>query len=228
MFFDDKAYGDDYDAVSRMCNLQKGDIFIDIGANTGQEIEYFASRDLTVDSYEPHPELFNFLKSKYSGYSNITLNNAAVYNSNCYKILYFKKPPKDNDDWFLGDGGATLVNRKKNIPGRHGAEVRCIDIVDVLNKILSWRGRPSEALAVDSNLRQDKLKILKIDVEGAEYHILKRLIETNMIGIPQFIFFEDHSHKMYYNAEFDQNEFDQNKKYVEMFVKNNDFKFYRW
>ena len=161
IFHNDKEYGNDYDAVMHMCKLQEGDIFIDIGSHIGQEIEYFASRGLNIDSYEPHPEIYKFLKSKYSGYKNITLNNVAVYDSNCYKTLYFKNAPKDDDNsWFLGDGGSTLVDRKEGITGLYGTEVKCIDIVDILNKILN-----------DNNLQQNKIKILKIDVEGAEYHL---------------------------------------------------------
>ena len=100
--------------------------------------------------------------------------------------MYFKNAPQDNADWFLDDGGSTLVNRKEGISGLYGAKVKCVDIVDVLNKILS-----------DKRFQQNKIKILKIDVEGAEYHILKRLIKSNMIEVPEFIFFEDHSHRMY-------------------------------
>ena len=118
----------------------------------------------------------------------ITDDDSLYYFTGYYNFLHmdFARPtiliiPKDDDSWFLDDGGSTLVDRKEGITGLYGAEVKCIDIVDVLNKILN-----------DNNLQQNKIKILKIDVEGAEYHILKRLIETKTIEIPQFIFFEDH------------------------------------
>ena len=77
IFCDDKPYSCDYESVANLCKIKKGDIFIDIGANLGQEIEYFARRGLFLDSYEPHPVLYKNLKEKYLGYSNITLNNVS-------------------------------------------------------------------------------------------------------------------------------------------------------
>ena len=138
-----------------------------------------------------------------------------MYSKNCNKTLYFKNRPKNTDDWFLDDGGSTLIDRKEGIDGSYGTEVRCVDIVDVINKSLK--------LLNEKGLDRSRIKILKIDVEGAEYHILKRLIKSGMIEVPQFIFFEDHSHRMYLNDEFDEN-----KEYVKRFVKDNNFKFYQW
>ena len=43
LFCDEKEYGDDYDAVFKLCQLKKNDLFIDIGANLGQEIEYLSN-----------------------------------------------------------------------------------------------------------------------------------------------------------------------------------------
>jgi len=223
IFYDEKKYGEDYDAVNKLCKIQKGDIFIDVGSNIGQEIEYFARLGLHLDSYEPHPELFKYLKLKYSGYSNITLNNIAVYNDNCFKTLYFKKSPPelldpqfDDKKWALTDGGSTLIKEKANVGGRYGASVRCVDIVDVINKVCN------SLKNTDRKTKNYPIKILKIDVEGAEYHILRRMIETNTVFIPKFIFFEDHSRKVR------SDEFNYNKKFVYEFIRKNKFKFYKW
>ena len=39
-------------------------------------------------------------------------------------------------------------------------------------------------------------KILKIDVEGAECRILRKLIHENVIGLVEHIFVETHDHKI--------------------------------
>ena len=40
---------------------KNNDVFIDLGANLGQEIEYFSRLSLNIHSYEPHPYFFNKL-----------------------------------------------------------------------------------------------------------------------------------------------------------------------
>ena len=51
IFYDKKPYGDDYEAVVKLCDLKKGDIFIDIGANTGQEIDFFQKKGLVIKKF---------------------------------------------------------------------------------------------------------------------------------------------------------------------------------
>ena len=215
LFCDEKEYGDDYDAVFKLCQLKKNDLFIDIGANLGQEIEYFSDQGLRVDSWEPHPELYKHLQLKYEACENVTLNNAAVFDSNSNKTLYFREDPHErigkmgtphgfvkNEVW--NDIGSTLIPEKQGISGMWGCEVQCVDIVDIIKKA------------------DNQVKILKIDVEGAEYHILRRLIETNLIHVPEFVFFEDHARKV------NTLEFSENKNFVQDFVASTNFKFYIW
>ena len=184
MFCEVKEYGALYDDVVKLTGLQAGDVFIDIGANLGQEIEYFSNLAVTIDSYEPHPYFFKKLVEKYSNLPNVTLNQIAVSNVNKKANFYFKKP---SHMWSENhtSGGASLIWQKVKVSnqGRECIEVTCEDIVDIVS-------------------RHDKIKILKIDIEGAEYSVLKRLIETNLIEKPEFLFFEDHSRKIANVPEF--------------------------
>ena len=202
MFFDEKFFGIDYAEVVTMCNLKKGDVFIDAGSNLGQEIEYFKDLGITLDSYEPHPYFFEKIKKEYGNLENVTLNNKAVWINNQRKNFFFKKDPRS---WGANysSGGASLLKEKENLPGTFGCVVECVDVADIIQK-------------------HDRIKILKIDVEGAEYHLLRRLISKGLIGKPEFIFFEDHSRKV------KSEEFRENKQFVQNYVDLEGIKFYNW
>jgi len=202
VFFDKKSFGADYTEVVTMCNLKAGDIFIDAGSNLGQEIEYFKDLGVILDSYEPHPYFFEKIKKEYGNLENVTLNNKAVWIKNQRKNFFFKKDPAawgDNHS----SGGASLIKEKANLQGTFGCESECVDIADIIQK-------------------HDHIKVLKIDVEGAEYHLLRRLISKDLINKPEFIFFEDHSRKV--NSE----EFRENKQFVQNYVDLTGIKFYNW
>ena len=196
----DVTYGipENFREVVRITDIKKGDVFLDLGANVGQEIEFFGALGVNMHSYEPHPFNFGILEEKYKHTKNVELYNKAVWVDNCQRMLYFKYPASTQKI----DEGATLIfGKTSNCNEAH--MVDCIDICDVVNKL-------------------ENIKILKIDVEGAEYHLLKRLIEKDLILKPEFIFAEDHSRKM------TNKEFSENQKFVQNFAIENKIKIFRW
>lgn len=201
MYFDNKMYGESIHELESLCNLKAGDVFVDCGANLGQEIDFFNGSGIIFDSYEPHPYFYNKIIKRFGDNPNVTINNLAVWINDETLNFFFKKPVAEWGDNHRS-GGASLV-RKTNHRGEM-TSVKCIDIVDIINK-------------------HEKIKILKIDIEGAEYKVIKRLIDTGLINKPEFIFFEDHERKIVNNPEFLSD-----KKDVQEFVNNTDFKFYNW
>lgn len=211
----------------KMCNVDLEfyepykDVFIDVGTNAGQEIDFFMQYNIFIDSYEAHPKTYEYLCNKYRGditfdsitkskvlknnYADFSITNAPVWKCSENKIFYFKEPP--NTKYFgHGDGGSTLMGTEKiTVSSRYGLNMKTIDIVDVINK---WK--------------EHNIKILKLDVEGAEYHILKRLIDEDLIFKPEYIFFEDHGEKI------DSEEFFRLRDFVLDFKEKNNLKFYKW
>jgi FkbM family methyltransferase len=224
LFADNIIYGppNDLRNVINLCKIQPtcNDVFIDIGSRCGEEIDFFTQYGMTIDSFEAHPITFDFLCNKYRGevtlnkeiQKNVLINqsltfsitNAAVWNSQEEKIFYFKESP-NSVYWGHHDGGSTLMGSKSTISTTSGCKVQTIDIADIIR---SWNHK--------------KIKILKIDAEGVEYHLLKRLIDTGLIFKPEFIFFEDHGEKI--NSE----EFFKLKEFVLDFKEKNNLKFYKW
>jgi len=201
IFFDSKPYSCFRDEVVKLCNLKKDDVFVDCGSNLGQEIDSFLDEGVIFDSYEPHPYFYKKLDLKYKNHERISLTNKAVWINSLNLEFYFKKPIKEWGDNHVS-GGASLL-RKTNHRGEN-VSVDCIDIVDVVKK-------------------HEKIKILKLDIEGAEYKVLRRLIETGLIDKPEFIFFEDHEAKV-----INKKDFIKDKRVVEKFVNDTKFKFYNW
>ncbi|MEN9679033.1 MAG: hypothetical protein RLZ57_162 [Actinomycetota bacterium] len=163
---------------SRFNNL----LFIDIGANIGQEIKTISEFaklkkfDYKILSFEPVPELFNFLQDEYSELideQKLEIFQCAIGKSGT-RDLYLK-----NEDLKLNDG-SSLISKKTNT-----SKYR----IQVITKELDW-------FLSRLNLNNFSHKILKIDAEGSEYEILQNLINKEYIQIFDYIFVEDHFKKI--------------------------------
>lgn len=157
-------------------------LFIDIGANQGQEIEEIIKLsahfefDFYILSFEPVPELFELISKKFArNIQNKTLevNQLAIGKSN-KKKLYLKDCSLNNND------GSSTYKSKSNVSKKY---------IEIKTKNLSQ---------ILSGLEIEKYShvILKIDAEGSEYDILSDLVKNNYINIFSYILFEDHFRKM--------------------------------
>ena len=77
----------DLNGISKL-NISPNSSCIDIGANTGQSIEYFKSKFKSIHAFEPYKENYMYLKNKYKKYRNIKIYNFAIGNKNETKNLY--------------------------------------------------------------------------------------------------------------------------------------------
>ena len=185
------------DLVSR-CDLKSGEVFIDLGANLGQELEVLAPMGVEVHSFEPHPELFKVIEKTYGSYSNVSLHQAAAWVCNDYRCLFFKNSKQQVN------GGATLVGEKTNINTNLNERVRCVDIAEYILSL----SKP--------------IKVLKIDVEGSEYDLLEHLLNKEVLSDVEFIYCEDHSRKCLHP------EWVEKKAKVLEELRNNNITIYPW
>jgi len=143
----------------------------DVGSNKGQYLklveQYLKEDEFSVHCFEPHSESYNYLKSINKN-ENVNLNNVAIAESLGEKRLYFNEK-----DTTL----ACLTKRRLehfNIELNNSESVK----VDTLDNYC------------DKN-NIDKIHLLKIDVEGHEYNVLKgsvKMFEENKIEIVTFEF----------------------------------------
>jgi FkbM family methyltransferase len=156
--------------------LKPGDIFIDCGANTGQETIPALEKGAIVYAFEPHPEAFAALQKNVGKNNNAHLINRGVWDKQTKIKLYMHQNHDKNA--LTWSQGASLVSEKDNINPESYVEVEVVDLADFIESL------------------KTPIKAIKIDVEGVEFDILEKLIATKAYKNVETILVETHSKKM--------------------------------
>lgn len=137
----------EFDVIRR--HLRPGDIACDIGANKGSFTYWLSSwcRDGRVIAFEPQPELARSLADvcRKTGLRNVTVEAKAVYSHS------------DRKDLFVPTGhqqGASLVRKTLEADSFTSISVQLVSLDEYFDE-------------------HEKVGLLKIDAEGAEFEILK-------------------------------------------------------
>jgi FkbM family methyltransferase len=154
--------------------LRPGDIAIDCGANLGAITRILAAGGATVHAFEPNPDAFGVLRAAVGAMPNVHLHAAAVLDAPGQMTLHLHMNYDRNPERF--SSGSSLIAEKRNVDGARGVDVQVIDLVAFI------AGLPGP------------VKLLKIDIEGAEYAILHALIDRGVIDRVARIFVETHAH----------------------------------
>ena len=133
--------------------LNRGDCFVDVGANIGL-MSIFASQCVgnsgKILAFEAHPETHELLQE------NIALNH--IENIDTFNFALGNEPGKATiyDNWNVNRGGASLVIHSENSTGFE------VDM-KTLDEVIQTDFQP---------------KMIKIDVEGFEFQVLKGATNT--------------------------------------------------
>jgi FkbM family methyltransferase len=184
--------------------------FLDCGTNLAQGLIKFID-DGIIDStfeihcFEPNPYAIEFsknrlLNSKYKNYS-IIFNEVALWTEECSKVLtlesfdgeYFCQQTGNLLGYDLKSGGATnIMGDEWSKPGwiednwiDKSLEVKCIDFSEYLKKTVN----------------ENDYVICKMDIEGAEYDVLGKLIDDDSIDLIDEIYIEWHNHLLKTNYD---------------------------
>ncbi len=166
-------------------------VFIDCGANRGQSIDLFINtwgdaKDYEVHSFEANPEFEEQLKAKQDFYKDYNINihvPVAVWDEDTRGKLEF-----------YGQGEAGLAADDKT--PKHGMTFRNnlrdfkVDSISLANVILN-------------KFSKEDYIILKLDVEGAEYRIIKDLDNKSVLEYIDEFYYEFHGLKKGYKLEDD-------------------------
>ena len=151
-------------------------LFVDFGAHVGEQT-FVANEYMRAIAFEPDPRAYEILVGmqpvRIDPKFQLTLENKAIstYTGVGQINLLDSNPGKT--------GGSTIQRNKMGFSGSNSMECALFDVWEVLDTI----EEPAKC-------------IIKIDIEGAEYSVLKR-----MVGHPKFrdlglIFVEYHERKM--------------------------------
>lgn len=151
--------------------------YVDLGAHVGEQVVE-VGRHISVLAFEPDPRAFRLLTSNVAEnqhlFSNkIQLHQLAVSDSKDRITLSYADSLLDKT------GGSTIENSKRGYSHQHRVVVDTIDILEVLAKIEDIRRA-----------------ILKIDIEGAEYRVIRRLVKNIGLRNLGLVLVEFHEDKM--------------------------------
>lgn len=146
-------------------------VFLDCGAHEGKITRMFHKKhpEYKIYVFEPNPYM-NFVK-----YPEGTIfSSKAVWIEDGYKKFYLYKDIRSE--------GCTLMKNKiaSNMDRKNPVRVPCIDFS-------RW--------IMDTFDREDKI-ILKMDIEGAEYEVLNKMINEGSIEYINKLYPEFHAHKL--------------------------------
>ena len=152
-------------------SLPRGSLVIDVGANVGKFTKIFLKKEFKVHAFEPDPIAINELKKNCGHDENLKLFEVAVGIKNESKKLYrYRKFDAANPETTIGSSVLSF-RRGKDKPF---VEIKCVDFIDYLKNI------------------ENKIALLKMDIEGAEVEILEKIIDEKLYKKIGKIYAETH------------------------------------
>jgi len=159
----------------------------DVGANKGQSADFFLSirPSARITSFEPNPNLFQFLKQKYQGVKNMTLVNKGASNAKQVLTFYINKLDLTSSFEPLNLDSKYLAKK---------AQVMGVKPSEIISEVLEI-----EAISLSDYIQEQAIEhidLLKIDTEGHELKCLKGLFPLSSCQIAR-IQIENHQDDMY-------------------------------
>lgn len=195
-------------------NQNRG-LFIDAGSNVGQGWFYFQKfyppTLYDYELFEPNPNCIVALKEKIRSLPGCRVNLNEVAVGTEYETLKFFGLG-ESEGGKLSEGGSTL--RKHNSgkfqhSDNHSIDVQSIDFADFIK----------QKSAVYSTI------VIKMDIEGAEYSVLEKMLASDVFEKIETIFVEFHSR---YMKEPDKTLYRNKEKQLRKAIDKTTCKFILW
>jgi len=157
-------------------SLKEGDVCVDCGASVGLISDHMSQKGARVFAFEPDPVACEAFMQRLAGRKRVTLFRKAVWTAKTQMDLFSHCDRQRNP--LLTSVASSFFPDKKNVDSRVSHKVRTIDLAAFIKGL------------------KGKVKILKMDVEGAEYAILNSLISLGVMNNVDYVLVETHAKKI--------------------------------
>jgi len=157
-------------------------VLLDIGGHTGETVRRFYrevedARFYEIHTFEPHPECFKKLTEVLKRMKNVTYHQEAVVGG-APDALFNKQlfPGRVND----GEG-STMIGGKTTgaVDYANPIQINAVSLLDAVQKFFP-----------------DAEIVLKMNIEGGEYDLMRFILEKNIVGYFKQIYVQVHKHKL--------------------------------
>lgn len=163
-------------AFERALETLDGAVCVDLGANLGTYTRKLAARAGKVYAFEPDPWTASQLRARVADLDNVEVIEAAAGTEESMLTLY--RAVGHSDDPLGASQSTSRYADKSNVDMANSVEARQIDFA-------SW------LLALGT-----PVKLLKIDIEGAEVPLLEALLDHPALAQIEMIFCETHENRL--------------------------------
>ncbi len=163
-------------------------VYIDAGGHGGQSIERFkkmmgAIPSARIYSFECHPRCYKKLKSYAS--DNIIVSNKAVWIEDGEIDFYLDMLDLTTNRGFPGQASTISKTKTEKCLDGQFTEKSLVKVPSI--DFSKW---------IKTKLNKSDYIFLKMDIEGAEYEVLNRMIDTGAINYLDDLDIEFHWHKI--------------------------------
>lgn len=167
------------DFQARLAGIGPGDLCLDLGANVGLFTADLAERGCEVHAYEPDPLAWDLLNQNVGHLPNVTLHNAAV--AATAGRMRLRRAHDFAADPIHGTTKSTIVlDHARRYQDQDGIDVDVLAFADVV----AGFGR--------------RIALVKMDIEGAEFDILRQVFADPAAFDIDAIFCETHERDAYH------------------------------
>ena len=153
-------------------DLRPGDLCIDLGANLGTFTARMAATGADVVALEPDPDTFAKLKAAIASHPNVTLHQKAAGARE--EVLPLRRSARYAEDPDRFSEVSSIIRDDSRMDAANSVEVQVVDFTAFLR-----------------DLNRD-VRLLKMDIEGAEWDLLDVLLKDPVLDRIDTIFVETH------------------------------------
>lgn len=162
--------------IPDLFRLNKKSLVLDCGANVGHISKLLSYTGATIISFEPDPVAFKQLTHRCRNRKNITCIQKGVWDKSSVLKMFTHKEARDGDVSFTV--GSSIIAEKQNVDTQRTQDIEVIDLVAFLQE------------------QKQKVDLIKLDIEGAEIEILKKIIATDTHHLFNRMYVETHETKI--------------------------------